>query len=477
MHTSLRVTRLLGMIGLALALAAPASASAQICDAVALTGALSTASSGDVVRIGACRITGSFSVPSGVTLRGVDADTSVIAVPTGGYGVTLHAGADTAILRHLRIETDGRFGVFAAGTGSALVDHVRIAATRGIGVAAEGVGEMALVNVRIRGPVTAGIASTVPPDLTPSVAATHGVVFARVAHGSLDNVRIDGFAAFGGLFVNGDTALWDVSATDNVGVGLAVWGGSVTADDVAVRRTFRGMLPADEVATGVGFAGGATVTTEDLTASANQGWGVFHADTGIVEHDSLLAVNNDHAGVWIQDGAYLQLDDASLLNNAWAGVAAIDTTFLSMEGGGVMRTRMATPTGHPEAGDGVQLVGTAGDFFDLNLTGNQRAGLLGSLSTGQTLADYGFAGVRAAGGTGALGVVFQQGGAPLPLVTTGITRIGDVAANDGAFAAAAEIMEVTGAGVPDWWLPAEAVASLGIGALFLQKPGDLNERP
>src|SRR5688572_5002038 len=122
-----------------------ASCGGPECDADGLTAALASASSGDVVEVGACRIEGDFTLPAGVALEGV-AD-SVIA-----GRIDLMGGGT---VEQLAIESTDA-GLVAQNGGAVVVRNVELVANSGIGIAADGVSSLLLENVRLRGPVNAG---------------------------------------------------------------------------------------------------------------------------------------------------------------------------------------------------------------------------------------------------------------------------------------------------------------------------------
>jgi hypothetical protein len=177
--------------------------------------------------------------------------------------------------------------------------------------------------------------------------------------------------------------------------------------------------------------------------SANDGFGIFHDHAAVVTHDDLNAGSNGYAGVWAQDGGYLELTNLRMTGNDVAGVVAIDTGLVSIDDARIERTQ----------GDGVMLVRSTGDFTGLTLRSNERIGLLAELASSATAGDYIFRDVTVDGSGASLGVILQQGGVPLPLVTDGIRRRGATLVNDQAVVLHGVDLGIVGT-VEPIWLPA-----------------------
>src|SRR5947209_8388658 len=114
-----RVACVGGLLLLALGAACSSSSSgpsgAPLCDASEITSALSKAGPGDTVRIGACRVTGSFAVPAGVRFVGADRGMSTI-VGSGGAAIIVAPGASTTV-SDLSVESDAVAAITAIGAG------------------------------------------------------------------------------------------------------------------------------------------------------------------------------------------------------------------------------------------------------------------------------------------------------------------------------------------------------------------------
>ncbi len=411
----------------ALLLAVPAVGQAQYggsyCDGAALQGALDAASPGDVVHVGACTVSAPLTVPDGVTLSGVERRRSVVSAGPGTVGVTL---GDGATVERLTIQSAGRAAVVAWHLASASVRHVTIGASLGIGIGAENVGTLEVRDVALTGPVTSADAESISAFVLPSLIATHGVAMFDVNDAELRGVTVRGFARTGVLASHSTTHWSGGWARGNVDVGMLVWGGEANLDHVTLDNTYKPVpyssTPGElSVPAGLVFEAGAQGSTRDVSAEGNEGWGVFQDSTGVVVHSRLRALHNQLAGVWVQNAEYVQLDRAFLAHNP-QGLVAVDTTLVSLLGG------QAT-----QNDDGIQLVGTAADLWGVRLRSNDRIGLIADLAPTQSVSDLRFFGVTVAGGRGDLGLLAQQSGALLPLITRGVFRLGRTAAADAAY--------------------------------------------
>lgn len=434
-----------------------------ICDASALSAALSSASAGSTVRIGDCTITGSFVVPPGVTLEGEGSFSSRIHVPSSGSGVVLEAGTTTTTLSKLRVTSDALFGVYVDAGGNAAIENAMVVMSRGIGIAAEDVGALEIERVGIAGAVTPSSAPGISPDSSPSIVSTHGLIISRVGSAIVEDVTISGFASAGAIAAS-SASRWDsVSVSNNIGVGLAIAAGSAHLDRVRAQRTLRGAMPMSEVPAGIAIVAGARVETDRLHSSRNEGFGVFQDAAGAVAHDALYAGTNRHAGLWAQGGSSLSVDGSRLVDNDYAGLLAFELGHVEMDGTVIENTHLLALPGFPESGDGVQLVRTSATFDNVTLTDNDRAGVLAQLSSTQTLSDLTFDNVSVSGTGPALGVLVQKGGSVL-VPSTGITRLGSTAGND------LQIEDPLGLFAGGWepcYLPVlQSLAQNGIGALF-----------
>lgn len=443
-----------------------------ICDPADLAAALASASPGDTVRVGACTVRGSFTVPSGVTLAGLHPWVSAIEAPAGRVGVQLCAEGDRSELRDIRIESDGVAGVLAGGSNEAAIRNVVVLADRGVGIALDGLGRVEMTGVYLQGPVTAENADSVEHLAPPTETATHGVVGDAVGDADLRHVSAHGFSQFGALFVESDVTWEHGGAGDGVGVGIAVWGGSAELSRVRVERLFRGAgRPDGDHAAGAAFVAGATVTTDRLSASETEGWGVFHNEAGVTEHDRLRASHNELTGVWYQNGEYMQLDGAHLVGNDYAGVFAFFSDLISIEDTRIVGTREVTLPVYGTAGDGIQTVSTNADVYDTSLMLNDRVGMFswveGPAPCLTPEEHLNIDGLRVLAVRDQLGAIFHHEENGTALIEDGVRRIGLADRNDSAYIADPEPFTVLAEGPAPCLLPqAQLVVDGGIAALL-----------
>jgi hypothetical protein len=408
-----------------------------ICSAEALTAALAGASPGDTVRIGGCRIEGSFTVPAGVTLAGRGIGTTTVAWSgTDTPALRIGSGTAAAVVTDLTVETDGSAGILARGDGAVEVRRVAVRATRGIAVGVEGFRSASLEDVRLDGPVTAANAASWPADVTSADTATHGLVAVRVADLSLVRFETHGFAGFGGLAVDAATDWRGGSASANLGVGLMLHGGSGTLEDVEVCGTFQGvrLVPAY----GLVFAGGADVSTARLEVCEGEGYGMLHDDVGAM-HVDLSAHDNGDAAIWIQRCPWFELSGADTLleRNRFAGVVVRESGNVIVRNATIDASALAirtfAETGSVRVGDGVQVVRPTGivSLESVSLANNERVGVLLDV-TSEQMADVNFDAVTVSGMGTQYGVV-AQGDAYADGWDDGVTREGTTGVNDAAF--------------------------------------------
>jgi hypothetical protein len=450
-----------------------------ICDGASLQAALDQAGPGDTVTVGACAVSGAFTVPPGVTLSGRNPAVSRVVASGDDIGVTVFAGAEPATVRRLSIESSALAGIFVAsdandGTGRARIERVRIDADRGVGIAAESIGGLALSAVRLTGPVTASNAASVDHDATPFDTATHGLVTTDVADLSLGRVRTDGFAQFGALLVRSSTRWARGGAKGNVGTGVAIFGGTAHLERLSLTGTFRGIRPAEDVAAGGAFLEGAEVESDRVRVTRNDGWGLFHDGAGTSSHTKLFASANEHAGVWAQGSDVVTFDRSFFYANAYAGIVAVDSERLVVNRSQVLFSQEATPTGFPTAGDGIQAVSTFAELDNVFLGLNERIGLLSwveGVSPCLTPEEHlTVANVRVLGLGDAAGAIFQRGLEDIRLVP-GVQRLGGSGDIDDQLVDNLGFFDVA-EGVSPCLLPqGELVATDGISSLFTT-PGD-----
>ncbi|HJL18917.1 MAG TPA: right-handed parallel beta-helix repeat-containing protein [Sandaracinaceae bacterium LLY-WYZ-13_1] len=479
------------------ALALSTACGADPCDADAVRAALAAAAPGDVVEVGACRLTGSFVVPAGVTLEGRGEASVLEGGGLAGSPVQLEGGTEPARLSSVRVETRGPAGVSIRGGGSAVLEDVAVFATRGIGLGIDGVATT-LTRVRVEGPVTeanAGDARWIrvagaplpgspgcprascecePGDVdvdgeTERVCnadgrwatwtATYGI-YATGAELSLTDVEVAGLAAAGVVVADGSSLDWRGGGIrDVIGVGLLVLGGDAAVEDATIERVVEGLRGVPSY--GVIATEGANLDTRRVRLSNGARYGLLQLDaTGT--HDALTVEGHGDAGVWVGDSDAFTLRGASVLaDNGFAGIVVADSQHVSVEGARISGTRRVRRSvgmaGDLEVGDGVHLSGSHDDvrLTDVVLEGNERVGLLADLGAGAA-ADVTFDRVEVRASGGAFGALAGERDVASGAITvgapagwdTGITRAGAAVTNDpvasGAFDAVVIPGPVTG---------------------------------
>lgn len=420
------------------------------CSAADLSAALAGAHAGDTVTVGACRVAGAFTVPTGVTLAGQSG--SVLASVEGGDPVLATAGAVT--LRSLAIEVDhGGVGVRASG-GDLLVEDVSVEVTHGLGVGADGVG-LTLRRVQVHGSVTEASAFGAPLD--PSETSTFGVVGRALGDHDvlLEDVTLGGFAIAAASFTEG-VLTWhgraegpDVEGTR--GVGIALFGTLATFDSVEVAAMLAGPgMP------GVGVSAAPLPTRAggldagDLVVHEGEGYGLFD-DGADVRLAGAAFTNMGLAGIRMQGGT-LAATDLACDGNGGAGLVAVDAVSVSIERGHLDTTverGFVTATGTIPSAEGIQIVRdpsvASAPPIDLTLTSvqledNARAGLLVDAAGGAVTRLALTAVTASATGTG-LGAVAQNTTPPAGW-DADVTRVGAALTNDPAFAGALPVLGI-----------------------------------
>lgn len=457
------------------------------CDAGEVRAQLAAARPGGVVRVGACRLTGPFLVPAGVSLIG-QGDASILEARSGTV-VELEGGANTQ-LRAVRLESSGRAAIAVRGSGSASIEEVIIAVTRGIGIGIQGT-TTSLARVRILGAVRSEnardprwlrvLGAGVPVAACPGTdcecepgaedeasgrlcdaegrwttwTATLGIYAARAAL-TLEDVEIGGLAQYG-LIADDSEIEWILGEIhDVIGVGVLLRGGQASLTDVSIERVvqgLRGLASYDVIATD-----GAVLDSTRLHLFDGDRYGLLVLNaTG--QHTSLEVQNHGDVGVWIGESEAFSIHGASVVrDNRFAGVVVSNSSHVLVEGAVVTGTRTIRRSmgafGQVEVGDGIHLSGSYSNvrLVDLEIRGNERVGLLADIGDGP--ADVMFQGVNVDATETALGAIAGHRdtargvlivGAPAGW-DTGIQRFGAALTND---AAASGELDAVVAAAPD----------------------------
>lgn len=368
-----------------------------ICDGDELSSALAAAFENDLVRVGRCRVEGSFTVHPGVTLSGVDREQSVVTSAEDGPVLWLKGGAKAARVVDLTVVSNGDIGIVARGDGVRLgevaVERVSIDAERGIGMGVENLGKITLDDIRLTGPVTQENYREIPLYPIPEETATHGLVIVRVGDTDAEDVRhttnvadlhdveASGFAQFGLLFIDSATEWQGGSSTQNISNGLMVHSGLASLSDVTLCDTYRSNV----MSYGGAFVAGAHVETQNVTV-CNGELGMFH-DSSRVLHVDLEVVDTSYVGVWAQRCHAVELSgQTALLRNALGGTVFVQTDEAIVNGGEIRDTVLLPGVwgldGRIDVGDGVQVTQPEGPVTlrNLTLSANERVGLLLSLN-------------------------------------------------------------------------------------------------
>lgn len=426
------------------------SSPAPLCSEAELRAALTDSVIGQVVRVGECRvpIAATLVVPAGVRLEGAGASSVLVSSGDTAVGadlLSLVPGDGDTTLANLAVEYSGSGVAVHAPQQVGVVsraltlDTVTVTATRGIGIAVRDRQPLTISHVTLEGPVTAASAASLAAEPSASETATIGIALVGVGTATvpatITHLDVSGFATRGAAYVDG-IIRWDVgTVTGNAGVGVLIQGGNVAMNSVVVDGTLAlagGLVPGISVA----VSGAAEVTGDGLELGNATGYGLVLFDaTATLQNLS----SHDHslAGVWSQGSIGLSLTGATtaVSRNGGAGIAALGTGRVAIEGARIEDTR-AIPRavgGTVEmVGDGLHVAsGTSIDHVDgIVLAGNARVGML--LDAGGGTLSGSLTNITVSGTGTALGAIAQDGTIPSTW-DDGISRAGDVVANDAAF--------------------------------------------
>ncbi len=361
-----------------------------LCTSAAVSAALAAAGPGDVVSLGACRVTGPFTVPASVRLRGAGVASSVVVAPADGVALTLVPGAAATPtqLQAITIESAGRAAVVIKGAGAAGLDSVNIAMTKGVGVATDQ-STVTLQDVNITGDIEPADALTLPLLPDPASYPAHGLV-AIGGDLTLRRFSASKLAATGVSF-SASTASWaGGSACDNAGIGVRADGGTLLLTDVTACRTLQsGLNPVF----GMLFTGGVVVTSSGVKLMDNERFGIAHVGSN-GSHTDLVGMRNGDPAVWVQESTSFQLKGAGsmLVGNKFNALVVRDSSNVTLRDAMITDTVMqqrttipapGQPSGPVTNGDGIQLVrATASVVQDVTLVNNGRIGMLLDVGSG-----------------------------------------------------------------------------------------------
>lgn len=295
-----------------------------------------TVSGADSVTLQDLRVTGvedgDDTTGDGVVSFGTDDPVSnvvlenVAVVDNRQAGVALRSGGQL-LVRNSVIDDNGGSGIDTGGV-SGRIEFTRIRNNGGSGVEMDGLGseaELELLDVVVENNERSGV--DVFGDTVDAVTVAESVIDDNGGAGLAVGTAYDG----GGLTT---VAITDVSASDNGGSGVIVFGES--ASDLTVRN----VRAVDNGANGVDLNGVsfATPTVERVTAAGNDGNGIVLGNliaettaTGQLRR-TLVKANgegSDYSGVAVFDGVgnvgtNVAVGDSNVVDNAGVGVSTDD---------------------------------------------------------------------------------------------------------------------------------------------------------
>ncbi|MBI2897995.1 MAG: hypothetical protein HYY06_30865 [Deltaproteobacteria bacterium] len=440
-------TRALAVSGASLLLVAACSDEPPpLCDAEELTDALESAGSGDTVRVGSCRVRGSFTVPAGVSLTGAGRDVSILEGLSNTVAVFLEPGNDGSATRladlavesdgpaDLAVPSDGTFAIGARGDGQGVValEAVDVRAQRGFGMGAQDLSDLEMTDVTLTGQVTPENAAYSPDGW-----ATHGLALLRIGEAALTDVTVTGFMEFGAALVETSTTWIGGGAPRNIGAGLSQWDGDADLQGLDLSETLERGIEFTAAA-GI-FSSGARVESVGLVVNDGQAYGLFH-DNASAAHVDLVANDNDWPAASAQFCTSFEISGSAgeLARNGQAGLTVIESTTVAVAGARIAETtpfltllQVGDEQVQDEMADGLQIVGPIETLTlqRLVVANNGRVGILIDLKEGG--ADIGTSDVTVEGTGEQLGAIAQQGNVPDGW-DSGVTRQGATAENDPA---------------------------------------------
>lgn len=398
-----------------------------------LQAALDGAAAGEAVELGACTVSGSFTIPAGVELAGEGG-----AVVRGSIAM-----GEASTLRGVRVESS-TVGIEA---GAASIEGVTVVAERGIGVRVRGTS--ALLGVEIAGPVTPENADAVPPMPSAGETATHGLVVEN-AEVALSDVSVRGFAGFG-VVLSASTVYWNGgAATGNLGTGVFVSGGTLTLTDVEIAGTLGGVQPLP--AYGAVFTGGAAIESDGLSIHDNEAYGILQ-NSSTSTHTALVAESNRDVALWVQASDRFEISGESrVAGNRIAGVVLVDAANVAIRNSTIDMTEVGTridgEVGTVEVGDGILGVLPNADTLRLEnvrLTGNGRAGIVIDVDATPFPAGV-FSNVTVDATGTAFGAIAQSPAGPIAggAWDVGVNRLGAAPTNDAGIASRLDVVGIVG---------------------------------
>lgn len=387
--------------------------------------------------IGACDITGAFTVGADVTLQGQGTSMSTLIASPMSTALTLQPGAGRTVVSDLAITSDAWSAISATApsSGSVVLRNLELSIRRGVGIALAGPAQARLEEIHVQGSLSASNAPSEPAENLNLGNSPYAGIIVEATEAELANVVVAGFAFAGAAFTGSVVSWAGGESGETYQHGIYVRGGSASLDDVQVRNT----LALGGYGYGlVSFDGSELVATR-LTASQNQTYGVVQLSGATGTYTDLTAEDNGAVALWVQQTNALSIVGMNgfLAENTMSGVVIRDSSNVTISGLSVESTRTvphvdgATVT---EVGDGLQVFDS---FQNLSMTNsrvamNGRAGIVLEASDG-SLPDGMFTEVTVSSTGGALGLIAQSSAAVIAAGGTwdeGVTREGDAATLD-----------------------------------------------
>lgn len=425
----------------------------QPCTAEDVQQALDSAAPGQTVMVGACRVTGSVTIPPGVSLAGSGRGVSSIVSNGGAPAVTVTAGEAQSTIRDLSIESSEGVGLLVQGGGSASISDVDFVVRGGIALGGRNVASLRLARVAIEGPFDADAAEILPANAGPDDGGAFGIVM--IDSGTertpieMSNVEIRLTGPWGAILENSHVRWRGGLVADAVGVSVLVRGGRATLTDLVVDGALQGIQPFP--AYGLVVAGAADVTTDGLVVRGGEGVGVLQ-ESATARHVGVRIESNAYGGMYVQDSPSFTIEGPSaILANGVAGVALASVVDARIQETDINRTEPILSRfgerGSFETADGLQILAPSGPTVleSVTLDNNRRIALLVDMTGASVgLDSLTFTDVVVDGFDNHLGAVAQT---ETGLIMGGtwdrdIMRLGSTAMND---MAVTEPLEIGGA--------------------------------
>ncbi len=402
---------------LGITFAACSSEEENICDAATLRDALDRAGVGETIRVGMCEVSGSFTIPAGVTLVGAGQRETSLRFSGEEPLLTMMPGSSATTLSDVRLESHTSHAVHSTGEGSIRIERVDVAATLGVAVEIENVTRLAVEDVSIVGPVSEENVRDLPANPEADQIAIFGLRATGTESVELRAVTARGFARGGVALIDSEVSWEGGGSEENAVSNLMVQGGAVSLSSLELSNALRNgwILSVSSVV----LLDGATVETTDLQVADNGGIGVLH-DHVSASHAGLVVTGSEDGGVWAQWCPSLEVSGSEITDNVLVGIYAVETESFMVEETRIAGTSSATITREEEGdivmhevGDGIHIVAPTGPVAlrDVVLEENERIDVLVDVGDGD-VDDVVIEDVEVDGETDGSGIVVQGDDTP-----------------------------------------------------------------